>query len=96
MSKLKAPAATKRSGFRTGTTGACEAILYEFHDGEDTVSEDPKEPAAAEHPTGNVVRIAAVTLEEALQYLRFSDPGFNVDTVIKRGLIAMVSGSPLE
>jgi hypothetical protein len=90
MAKSKAK---KKSKFQTGSHGGCEARLYEFR--EKPISEEelkllcnPLAPRAQ--------LIAAVTFDEALAYLRFDSPDFDVHSVKCVGLIIMVSGSPLN
>ena len=83
----------KKSKFRTGSRGGCEARLYEFR--EKTIPEhELKLLSNAEAP--RVELIAAVTFDEALAYLRFDSPDFDVHSVNCVGLIIMVSGSPLN
>lgn len=81
--------------FRTGAWGGCEARLYEFREKSllpDSVDTCPP----ANWLTPRTERIAAVTLDEALAYLRFDAPDFDVYSVTCLGLIVMVSGSPLN
>jgi hypothetical protein len=44
----------------------------------------------------NTTRIAANTLDEALEYLRRDEPHFVIDSVQNLGLIILVSGSPRD
>jgi hypothetical protein len=44
----------------------------------------------------HTTRIAANTFEEALEYLRWHQPRFAIDSVQNLGLIVLVSGSPLD
>ena len=80
--------AQKKKGptFRTGTSKACEAVLYEFagHSGAETL----------EVPT--VERIAAASIEEGLVCLRRCRPDFQVTSVRHVGLVTLLSGSPLD
>jgi hypothetical protein len=82
-----------RGGFRPGTHGGCEALLYEFS--ERTLS-DSDDLVRTPSMNSRVVLIAAVTFDEAFAYLRFDSPDFNVQNVRCLGLILMVSGSPAE
>jgi hypothetical protein len=70
------------SRFEVGTRGACEAHLFEF-----------QEECMAEQRT---VRIAAVKLDEALSYLRWHAPDFQIKSVQNLGLILLVSGSAVD
>lgn len=88
MSKPK-----KKSKFQTGSHGGCEARLYEFR--ERPISEDELKLLSSPL-TPRVELIAAVSVDEALAYLRFDSPDFDVHTVTCLGLIIMVSGSPLN
>jgi hypothetical protein len=72
------------SRFEAGTRGGCEAHLFEF-----------KEQSAAE-PESRTVRIAAIKLDEALSYLHWHAPDFQIERVQNLGLILMVSGSPVD
>jgi hypothetical protein len=80
--------------FVTGRHGGCEALLYEFRErlssvaGSDDKSADPPKP--------NTTRIAANTLDEALEYLHWDEPHLVIDTVQNLGLIVVISGSPLD
>ncbi len=94
MSKLERRPQIKYRGFEMGAHGGCEATLYEFREEDLPETIDPT--ATAQRRLRDVVLIAAITLEEALNYLRFTHPDFRVDAVVARGLIAMVSGSPLD
>ena len=81
--------------FLTGVSGGCEARLYEFR--EKSLSLDPEDTCSPlRRITPRTERIAAVTLDEALAYLRFDTPDFDVYSVTCLGLIVMVSGSPLN
>ncbi len=68
--------------FEIGSHGGCEASLFEF-------SEKPS-------PEPHVVRIAALKLDEALDYLRWHEPDFEIDSAHNLGIILMVSGSPVD
>jgi hypothetical protein len=47
-------------------------------------------------PKRNTVRIAATTFDEALTYLRWSEPEFKINSVQNLGIIILVSGSPVD
>lgn len=86
----------KKSNFQVGTGGACEALLWEFR--EDLVVDSTSESADVleAHVSVRALLIAANCLEEALSYARFHSPEFNVRGVKCRGLIILVSGSPVD
>lgn len=79
--------------FEVGSHGGCEAILYEFSESqeEEPGPFDPTRPIRRD-----VTRIAARTLDEALEYLRWHEPEFVIDRVESRGLIFLISGSPAD
>jgi len=86
--------------FRTGRKGGCEALLYEFRERQSPIedeSDGEPESQEAEFPLGSdSVHIAANTFEEALAYLRWQRPDFQLHSMQCLGLIIMVSGSPLD
>lgn len=92
--KQKKHSKRETNGFRPGTHGACEALLYQFSE------RDPSEPdndlVRPSAMNSRVALIAAETFDEALAYLRFDYPEFQVHTVKCLGLILMVSGSPAD
>ena len=66
--------------FVVGTHGGCEARLFEFRE---------------KHlPEPKVVQIAAASFDEALTYLRWHQPGFEIDSIQNLGIILLVSGLP--
>jgi hypothetical protein len=70
------------SRFVVGTHGGCEAQLFEFRE---------------KHlPEPNTVHIAATSFDEALTYLRWHEPEFEIDSVQNLGIILLVSGSPID
>ena len=75
-----------QSRFRTGSSGACEAQLWEF----------TAPPNAGDSEPAAVERVAAESLDEALQYLLQRHPDFVIVKVDYLGLISMLSGSPLD
>jgi hypothetical protein len=81
--------------FVTGRHGGCEALLYEFRERLPQVAESVASESANQ-PKPHTTRIAANTLDEALEYLRWDAPHFVVDSVQNLGLIVLVSGSPLD
>jgi hypothetical protein len=85
--------AKRKAGFRPGTHGGCEALLYEFREESPSECDDLKRNSLM---SSRVVLIAAVTFDEALSYLRFDSPEFHVQSVRCLGLILMVSGSPAD
>jgi hypothetical protein len=76
------------SRFEAGARGGCEAHLFEFQ--EQSAAEPEPEPEP------RTVRIAAIKLDEALSYLRWHAPDFQIERVQNLGLILMVSGSPVD
>ncbi len=85
----------KKSKFRPGTHGGCEALLYEFREGPPS---DFIDGARTRTPSihSRVTLIAAETFEEAVTYLQIDSPDFKVQTVNCLGLMIMVSGSPAD
>jgi hypothetical protein len=80
----RTPALNKKTGFRPGRSGACEARLYQF-----TVH-------ALEEGEPLEKRIAACDLYEALAYFRKWHPDLDIFRVEFVALIEIVSGSPLN
>jgi hypothetical protein len=82
--------------FEVGSLGGCEASLFEFREcapyqeSETALRESPRPPQQ------NTVRIAARTFDEALTYLRWTEPEFKIDSVQSLGIIILVSGSPVD
>jgi hypothetical protein len=70
-------------------------LLYEFRERSPHVAES-EDSKSAEQQKPHATRIAANTLDEALEYLRWDEPHFVIDSVQNLGLIVMVSGSPLD
>ena len=68
--------------FVVGSHGGCEARLFEFR--EKHLSES------------NIVQIAAASFDEALAYLRWHEPEFEIDSAQNLGIILLVSGSPID
>jgi hypothetical protein len=68
--------------FEAGTHGGCEASLFAFSENHS--------------PEPHVVRVAALSLDEALACLRWHEPDFVIESVRNLGLILMVSGSPVD
>lgn len=87
--------ADKRTRFRLGNHGGCEALLWEF---KERPRLDETEHTFGDKPieSPRVVLIGAEKLEEALEYLRFHSPEFEIHTVDCLGLLIMVSGSPID
>ena len=84
------------SRFEVGSHGGCEASLFEFSEG---VPHQKAEAAVRESLQlleKNTVRIAAATFDEALTYLRWSEPRFKIESVQNLGVIILVSGSPVD
>jgi hypothetical protein len=70
--------------FEMGHRGACEAILFEFHDDRPTEAGESS------------IRIAARTFDEAFDCLRSHEPKFNINRVQSLGVIVIASGSPVD
>jgi hypothetical protein len=86
MKAQKKPSANN-SRFRPGSGGACEAQLWIFT-GPQAISEDDHTPEA--------VRVAAESLDAALQYVRQRHGDFIITAARLAGMVAVVSGSPLD
>jgi hypothetical protein len=68
--------------FEVGTHGGCEALLFEFHE---------------KHlPEPHILLIAGASIDEALAFLRWHEPEFEINSVRNLGIILMVSGSPVD
>ena len=86
-----------RMRFQQGPHGACEALLYEFREPPlDSEDEEASPHPCQGQPHPRTFLIAAETVDEALQYLRFHAQAFNVHSVRCLGVILMVSGSPAD
>ena len=77
----------KSSRFRQGSAGACEAQLWSFTGPQKTSEEDNKQ---------ETVWIAAESLDEALQYVRQRHDDFIITAARLVGMVALLSGSPLD
>jgi hypothetical protein len=77
-------ALAKKTGFRPGRNGACEARLFLF---------TGQMQGAAEPP---VKQVAACNLHEAIKYMRKRHADFDILHVQFVALIEMVAGSPLD
>jgi len=86
----------KSHRFRPGARGGCEALLWEFREGNLQDDAEPNLQTTLRQLPPRVVLIVANTLDEALAYLRLDRPDFEVHTVNCLGLVIMVSGSPLN
>jgi hypothetical protein len=73
--------------FRPGSTGVCEAQLWKFSEPQDRYNRE-KEP--------DRVLVAAASLDQALQYIRRRHGDFNINKAESLGMIALLSGSPLD
>jgi hypothetical protein len=72
--------------FVIGRHGGCEALLYEFRERSPCIAEVGKAESADLHKP-DTTRIAANTLDEALEYLRWDRPHFVIDSVQNLGLM---------
>jgi hypothetical protein len=77
----------KKTRFRPGSTGVCEAQLWTFT-GPAGVSSDDHAP--------EVYRVAAESLDEALRYLRQRYDDLRIMEARCAGMVALLSGSPLD
>jgi hypothetical protein len=85
--KTEEKTSAKKARFRPGSTGVCEAQLWTFT-GPPKVSSDDH---AAE-----VYRVAAESLDEALRYLRQRYDDLQIIEARCEGMVALLSGSPLD
>jgi hypothetical protein len=74
--------------FRPGTTGACEAQLWTFVSSSPISRDDDVPPM--------VHWVAAESLDAALRYLRLRHDDFIITEARFLGMIALLSGSPLD
>jgi hypothetical protein len=81
--------------FEIGRHGGCEARLYEFRE-KLPANTKLTAPDSGDLDELHTVRIAANTFDEALEYLRWHQPHFVIDSVQNLGIIVMASGSPLD
>lgn len=91
-SRRKSPLSQKTScpetnGFRPSPGGVCEAQLWEFTGPARSLADDEEIP---------VERVAAASLDQALKYMRRRHYDFVVCKAETFGVIAMLSGSPLD
>ena len=70
--------------FRPGRSGVCEAMLFEFT------------PTGEHGSEGTAVRVAAVTIEEAIAYMRVRHAGFQFGRIEFVGMVRLISGSPVD
>ena len=87
MKAQKKKRSEKNSRFRPGSGGACEAQLWSFT-GPQRVSDEENIPEA--------VWVAAESLDAALQYVRQRHEDFVITAARFVGMIALLSGSPLD
>ena len=87
MKAQKKKRSAKNSRFRPGSGGACEAQLWSFT-GPQRVSDEENIPEA--------VWVAAESLDAALQYVRQRHEDFVITAARFVGMIALLSGSPLD
>jgi len=80
----RTPTLNKKTGFRPGRSGACEARVFRFVGQAHGEGEPP------------VKQVAACDLHEAITYLRKWHPDLDILRVEFVALIEMVSGSPLD
>jgi hypothetical protein len=76
-----------KTRFQPGSAGVCEAQLWKFSEPQDRYNRE-KEP--------DRVLVAAGSLDQALQYVRRRHGDFNINKAESLGMIALLSGSPLD
>jgi len=79
--------AAPKSAFRPGSRGVCEAQLWKFTEPQDRFNPE-KEPETE--------LIAALSLDQALNYMRRRHSDFNISKAESLGMIALLAGSPLD
>ena len=72
-------------GFHVGSGGACEAHLWAFAGSTADLEDGPE-----------IHKVAACSLSQAVEYVVEKHPGFVVSRIEALGIIALVSGSPLD
>lgn len=77
----------KKTGFRPGPRGVCEAQLWQFT-GPTRFLDDDEEI--------QLERVAAASLDQALKFMRRRHSDFIICKAEAIGIIAMLSGSPLD
>lgn len=85
--KGKKKRADNRPAFQPGSGGVCEAQLWKF---------SPPETRYNREQEPETHMVAAASIHEALKYIRWREPDFNVSKAECIGMIAMLSGSPLD
>ena len=85
--KTEEKPSAKNRRFRPGSTGVCEAQLWTFT-GPAKVSFDDHNP--------EVYWVAAESLDEALRYLRQRYDDLQIIEARCEGMVALLSGSPLD
>ena len=84
------------SRFEVGNHGGCEASLFEFRERAPHPEIEAAWRESPRPPEQNTVHIAAMTFDDALTYLRWTEPEFKIDSVQNLGIIILVSGSPVD
>jgi hypothetical protein len=82
--------------FETGSHGGCEASLFEFRESAPYQGAEVALQESPRMPERNIIRIAAWSFDDALTYLRWTEPEFKIDSVQNLGIIILVSGSPVD
>jgi hypothetical protein len=85
--KTQKKRSAKNTRFRPGSTGACEAQLWTFVSPPKVLHDDH---APAAH------WVAAESLDAALRYMRQRYGDFIITEARFRGMVALLSGSPLD
>jgi hypothetical protein len=85
--KTQKKKSARNTGFRPGSRGACEAQLWTFTGPPKILHDDQSQ---------EVHWVAGESLDAALQYLRQRYADFTVSEARFRGMVALLSGSPLD
>jgi hypothetical protein len=85
--KMQKKTSAENTRFRPGSTGACEAQLWTFSGPPKVLNDDKSQ---------EVHWVAGESLDVALQYLRQRYADFIVIEARFRGMVALLSGSPLD
>jgi len=87
MKTKKKRSAENKTRFRPGSSGNCEAQLWSFSSSPG-IFHDNNAP--------EMYWVAAESLEAALRYMRWRYDDFNIREARFRGMIPLLSGSPLD
>jgi hypothetical protein len=85
--RMKRTNRAQNNAFRSGSRGVCEAQLWKFCAPQDPYDTDT-EPETE--------MVAALSLDQALKYMRYRHRDFNITKAESLGMIALLGGSPLD